>query len=114
MHLHPEPEPSESGATVVDVDGTRRVVVRGEIDLTTAPQLTAAIDAAIDGASHVEVDFSNTTFMDSSGVAVLVDAYTHLGERRGAVVLRDPSPAVRRVLALGEVEDLFVIVTSAD
>lgn len=116
MRPGPEPEPTDPEATAVEVrrrgDGSCVVVVVGEIDLHWAPRLAAAIDDAAADGSSVEVDFSNTTFIDSSGLSALVDAYTRLGQIPEAIVLRDPSPAVTRILSLGGVENLFTVRTS--
>jgi anti-sigma B factor antagonist len=74
----------------------RLLVVRGEIDYRTAPTLHAAIDSALDGvARRLVLDLEGVTFIDSSGLAVLIDAST-----RASVVLRHPSTAVERVIAV--------------
>jgi anti-sigma B factor antagonist len=72
------------------------LVVRGEIEFRTAPLLRRAIDAARDDAvNHVTIDLAGVTFIDSSGLAVLVDASAATN-----IVLRHPSPAVERIIAL--------------
>jgi anti-sigma B factor antagonist len=87
------------------------VAVRGFVDLSTAPALAAAIDAAICAGPRIELDLRETTFMDSAGLVVLRDAHVRLGQVREAIVLVDPSPEVRRILELAGLADLFRIVT---
>ena len=55
-------------------DVTRYVIsVSGEVDLATSPELDGAIIAALDsGAAGLAIDLSNVTFMDSSGLGVIV------------------------------------------
>ena len=55
-------------------DVARYVIsVSGEVDLATSPELDSAIIAAVDsGASALAIDLSDVTFMDSSGLGVIV------------------------------------------
>lgn len=94
---------------VVAQDGHPVVVLQGEIDLAAADRLDAAITEAIAAGPRITVDLSGTSFMDSTGVNALIDAHHRLGQVPEAVVLRDPSPTVRRVLAVAGIEDLFTV-----
>jgi anti-sigma B factor antagonist len=73
----------------------------GEVDLATAPQLREALAAF--GPSEVVLDLSELTFMDSSGLGVLL---TFAGSRNGngPVVLLDPLPSIERLFAIAELE----------
>jgi anti-anti-sigma factor len=102
---------------VIEVNHNERaavVVVRGEVDLATAPAFRAALDDALDGAGRVEVDLRDTTFMDSCGLVVLVTAHRRLGQAREALVIRDPSPEVRRVMDIAGVSGLFDVRTDGE
>ena len=64
------------------------VAVRGEIDLFTAPEFKQRVTAPIDaGRSRVVVDLSQTTFIDSSSLGVLIGAHRRLLRRGGAEAL---------------------------
>lgn len=54
------------------------VAVAGEVDLATANDLWVAIEAASVERKTVLVDLTDTAFMDSSGLSVLVRAHRHL------------------------------------
>lgn len=98
------------GDFVVEVtrhDGRAVVSVRGEIDLSTADQFRAAIEAAMDGRGPLEIDLAGTTFMDSSGLAVLVAAHRRLGQAQEALVVRDPGPSIRKMLEISGVGALL-------
>lgn len=73
------------------------LVVRGEVDSHTSPQLQERLDA-MDAGGTVTVDLAPTTFIDSSGLRVLVAAHKRLGRGGGRLVLRAPSEAVVRLL----------------
>ena len=75
----------------------------GELDMAEAPALTEAF-AAVDAPSIV-VDLSGLTFLDSSGLRVLVLA--HRADR--PLTLRAPSVAVARALTVSGVDQLLRI-----
>lgn len=56
-------------------DGVRVVAASGEIDLATAPAVSAALSARDDGETGLVLDLRGTTFLDSSGIRVLVEAH---------------------------------------
>lgn len=83
-----------------------RVVVRGEVDLVTAPMLHRHLAGVSgDGVDLVEVDLSGVTFMDVRGVNVLLGAQAAIDAAGGTLSLRDPSEAVRRTLRLCGVDE---------
>jgi anti-sigma B factor antagonist len=97
------------------LSGAPGVLVRGEIDIHTAPKLTAALDAAIreSGGAFV-VDLCDVDFLDSSGVSVLVHARAVLGrEDRDLVIVCPPGPA-RRIFELAGIDDLLALFDSRD
>ena len=65
-----------------DAQGGSRVTLRGELDLGSAPQLEQAL-AATNG--RVVLDLSGLTFMDSTGVRLLLEA-AELGGRELLIV----------------------------
>lgn len=93
-------DPADQDVTVASVreeNGTPVVYLSGELDQTSAGQLSTAIGAAL--ASHpgrLVLDASGLTFMDSSGIALLASATQRVQE----VQVRDPSPIVRRLIEL--------------
>ena len=76
-----------------------RVVAVGEIDASSAPQLADALDQLLEsGADALIVDATDVTFLDSSGLRVLVRASKTVEAQGGTVVLDGMSPAVQRIL----------------
>lgn len=70
----------------------------GEIDVATAPELRQnLIDAINGGATRVVVDMAGVTFIDSTGLGVLVGAMKRATSRGGEVVVERVPPAIRRV-----------------
>lgn len=72
------------------------VFASGEVDLDTVREFQAAVDSALEQApAELVFDLGGTTFMDSSGLAVLVAA-----SNRAKVSIRNPSTMVRRVVEI--------------
>ena len=80
--------------------GTCRAI--GEIDLSTAPALNAAMHEAIDcsESTAVVVDFSDVSFMDSAGFHVLVDATEYAARRGRTLVVHNLSPSCAKLIRL--------------
>ena len=82
----------------------------GEVDLTTAPQLKEALMAAVNGPekSPIIVDLSKVDFIDSAGLALLVEARKKLApEGRTLNVLLTPNRQPERVLKLGRFDTIM-------
>jgi anti-anti-sigma factor len=78
-------------------EGTGVVAVAGEIDLDTADRVWTRMSEAFDaGCTHVVLDMSETTFIDSTGLSLLVRARNLHGDT--ALTLRSPSPRIVRTL----------------
>jgi anti-sigma B factor antagonist len=82
-------------------------VVKGELDASTAPLVAAAVSTEADNGGNLLFDLSGVTFIDSSGLGVLVDLSRQVSERGGSVQLEDPSPSVTRLLEITKMTDLF-------
>ena len=83
---------------IVSVEGAS-VDVHGDIDAHTAPQLAAAL-VPLPGTGDVVVDLSSVTFMDSSGIRVIVEAHRAAVAAGRRLVLNRPSPSVTRIIEL--------------
>ena len=87
-------------ATVSEVRGDDSEVVlqiAGEVDISSVSALREAISHAIARAPRrLVLDLSGLTFMDSSGIAVLLTA----AEQISAVELRNPTEIIRRLITL--------------
>lgn len=77
------------------------LVVSGELDVATCPVLRRAIDNVLDtGRADLVIDVGAVRFIDAMGIRVLIQAAEEARNADGGLVLRAPSPAVRRLLGL--------------
>ena len=70
------------------------VTAAGEIDAATADTLATAVTGALaDGYPTVLADFAGVTFIDSTGLGVLVKSHRRAGARRSPSSTPRPRPA---------------------
>lgn len=93
-----------------DRDGVCAVMANGDIDLASSPKLRQALLAAVDDYPSVQVHLAKIGYMDSSGVATLVEALKASRAQDKSFELHTPSSAVMKVLQLARLDSLFTIV----
>ncbi len=80
------------------------LVVRpnGELDLGVADYFRRALEQALDRqpARNVVFNMERVSFIDSSGLGVLLGRYKRISRNKGKVFIVSPQPQVRRVLDL--------------
>src|SRR2546428_537100 len=85
--------------------------VAGDIDVRTAPRLRSALHSLIDaGHNSLVLDFTAVTYIDSSGMGVLVGALKRVREHRGRIRLICQSVAIQklfRITGLTRIFDIF-------
>ena len=87
--------------------GAPGVAIRGEVDLSSAGEVQTALDAAVAGGAGVFViDLAGVSFLDSSGINVLVRTRALLGRAERELVLICPPGPVLRVLTLVNLVEL--------
>jgi anti-anti-sigma factor len=97
--------------------GVRTISVRGELDLSTAPELEGPLDDALQsGEGSVLIDLSGCEFIDSTGIALIVRAWQRLdsGEDGRRLVICSQNDQVRRVLEITGLELSIPLHTSRD
>lgn len=92
---------------ISDLRGDRTIVVYGELDIATAPELVNLLARLHHYGHAVTLDLAEVTFMDSTGLTTLMDAHLQ-SERNGwAFTVRRPSSAVKRVFELAGVSGVL-------
>ncbi|MDZ4860838.1 MAG: STAS domain-containing protein [Candidatus Hydrogenedentes bacterium] len=93
-----------------DGNGVCTIAVSGEIDLYSSPNLRTAItDSAPTASKTICINLGSVEYMDSSGVATLVEGLRAAMERKIEFVLVAPSPPVLKVLQLSRLDTVFTI-----
>lgn len=91
-------------------DGEAAVQVLGELDVYTAPRLREELLRLIgEDVRIVTLDLAATTFIDSTGLGVLVAGLKRLREHDGDLKLKSPNAGVLKVLAITGLTRVFDI-----
>lgn len=94
-------------------DGRHRISLSGELDLANADAFSAAIDDALEAEVPIVLDMRELTFIDSTGIAVLVGLIGRAAPD-GLRILPSEAPAVSRVLKLTGLDERMPLASAAD
>jgi anti-sigma B factor antagonist len=96
----------DSGYTVIEM--------AGEVDLSCSPDARKQILHCLDGTSGVLVDLSQVSYIDSSGIASLVEGYQTAKKKNLNFGLIGVSEAAMSVLQLARLDKVFPIHDSVE
>ncbi|HWC26549.1 MAG TPA: STAS domain-containing protein [Solirubrobacteraceae bacterium] len=98
------------------IDAERHVLaVRGEIDLFTAPELKQVLAESIEGGRvRLVVDLTDTTFLDSTALGVLIGAVKRLRSRDGALAIVNVDENIAKTFEITGLDQIFTIVPTRD
>jgi anti-sigma B factor antagonist len=84
------------------------ITAAGEVDIQTSPILEERLTSVLDqGVSSVVVDLGQVTFLDSTGLSVLIAAMKRCQTAGGSLRVVSPQPNVRRVFAITGLAEAF-------
>jgi anti-sigma B factor antagonist len=98
------------------IDAERHVLaVRGEIDLFTAPELKQVLAESIEaGRIRIIVDLTDTTFLDSTALGVLIGAVKRLRSRDGALAIVNIDENIAKTFEITGLDQIFTIVPTRE
>lgn len=97
------------------LDGRALVSVGGEVDLETAAQLgDHAAEALRDVSPHLVVDLTDVTFMDSTGLKVLLAVQRRTELAAGSLAIVGTARSVRKVFTLTGLDQTFALYDTLD
>jgi anti-anti-sigma factor len=101
---------------VSSAEGAVRVVsLKGELDFDEAPTFARTLDELrADGARDLVVDLAELTFIDSSGISVLVSTARAAASDGGMLVVASPASHVRRVFEIVNLSELMPVEVGLD
>ena len=104
--------PPEFAVTTYPIDSERHVVaVRGELDLHTAPELKRAIADLIEvGRIRIVLDLTETTFLDSAALGVLIGAAKWLRSRLGEIAIVNVDEEIAMTFEVTALDQIFMVV----
>jgi anti-sigma B factor antagonist len=110
--LSDDTEPSPGDILYVGTsydDGTATIVLVGEFDMSSAGHFWASVSEALGTRPRsVTVEARGLTFIDSSGLQALMRAREAADEAGVVLQVREPSPALRRLIEVTGTMDLLL------
>lgn len=98
------------GMRAEDKNGLMVCYVEGEIDINTAPDLKKHLEKILSKkAPKLVVNFSKVTYVDSSGLATLVEVLKMMRSYGGKMRLSNLSPKIKSLFEITKLEKLFDI-----
>jgi len=89
--------------------------IEGEININTSPQLRKSFEDLIkSGEKKIIIDFSSVPYIDSSGLATLIELFQRLKKTDGKLRICNMSEKVRNVFEVTKLHKLFEIYDSRD
>lgn len=94
--------------SVVEKNNYAIVKFKGEIDVATSIQARDVLKSLIDkGKVNIIIDFSDVTFIDSSGLGVIVVAYRSVKEKGGSIKFANVNNRVKKLFEITRTEKHF-------
>ena len=103
-------------AQVRHVDGAAVATLRGEIDLHNSPALRTTLLKFLDEKQpgKLVLNLADVPYMDSSAIAVLVEALQKMRKTGGKIYLTNLQPRVKGLLEIARLDSIFVVVANED
>ncbi|MCW2985777.1 MAG: hypothetical protein JWR63_3347 [Conexibacter sp.] len=94
-----------------DVDDRTTIVsVDGEIHVSTAPEFSGVLSAAVAGGrTSLVLDLTGVTFIDSTGLSILLNALRRVTRAGGRMALVCSNPTVLRLFEITRLDSTFDI-----
>src|SRR6201981_3065555 len=103
----PGPAPRQESSNVLSL--------KGEIDLHVSPSVTASLNAMIEKKPRrLVVDLSEVTYIDSAGLAALIEAMQKVEGYGGKFLLAGLQETVRSIFEISRLDQVFQIFPDAD
>lgn len=83
--------------------------INGDVDLENSDSLREQVSIALDENTKVSVDMNEVTYIDSSGIAALIESKQKAEESSKEFKILRPSESVSSVLKMAKLDTFFVI-----
>lgn len=99
---------------VSERDGHAVVIVKGEVDLATSPQLRESLAGVVESATSIVVDLDQVGFIDSTGIGVLVGGVKRARGHGGDLSLVCTQRRILKVLEITGLTQVFSVFDSVE
>ncbi len=83
-------------------------IIQGELDHHSAGEIRRSIDETVERLRPklLKIDFSQVSFMDSSGIGLIMGRYNTMQIIGGKVEVKNPSPSIEKILKISGIQKL--------
>ena len=93
--------------------GAVTVELAGDLDIVSPPALSSCLnDCLSEGCIEMTLDMTRLTFIDSSGLRVLIGVIKQLRPNGGRLIVRNPPPIAQQVLGVTGLTPYLEVVTT--
>lgn len=84
------------------------LTARGEVDITTAPQLREYLDGAYqEKKADILLHLDELNYIDSTGLGVIIGAYGRMQETENRITLLNPKDNIKKLLSITSLDKIF-------
>lgn len=96
--------------TVERLQGANVVRVMGEVDMRNAPVLRKSLQELVESRSpFIVVNLSRVSYIDSAGIATLVECMQQVGRYKGVFRIAETGPETLEIFKLAKLDEIFSI-----
>jgi len=92
---------------VVEKNNISTVSLNGEIDMDVTDKAKEVIFPLIESGKEVHINLKDVTYMDSSGISVLIESHQKALEKNTKVTLKEISKPVLKVIMMAKLEQIL-------
>lgn len=84
------------------------LIARGEVDVSTAPQLREILDGAYqEKRADILLHLDELTYMDSTGLGVIIGAFGRMQENENRITLVNPKDNIKKLLSITSLDRIL-------
>ena len=83
------------------------VFLNGEIDMDVTEKAKEVILPLVESGKEVHLNLKDVSYMDSSGISVLIESHQQATENETKVILKDISKSVLKVIMMAKLEQIL-------
>ena len=92
---------------VTEEGNVSTIFLNGEIDMDVTDKAKEAIFPLIDSGKEVHINLKDVSYMDSSGISVLIESHQKATEKKTKVILKEISKSVLKVIMMAKLEQIL-------
>ena len=92
---------------VTEENNISTVYLQGEIDMEVTEKAKEVIMPLIEAKKEVHLNLKDVSYMDSSGISVLIESHQKALEKNTKVVVKEVSKSVLKVIMMAKLEQIL-------